>query len=202
MNKKYYSKIYRLMHWLMAITFILLLMTILLRMGWMNKYNMAEIVQDNLRELGRKPLSYKEAKDLGKAIREPMWHWHFIFGYILIGLIAIRFLLPAFGKMKFKSPLQKNLSGKEKCQRWIYLVFYGLVIISLFTGVIAHLLPQYKHDFYNVDIHKLSIYYLIGYIVIHLINVLWAEYGKQKGIVSGIISGGVKQEKQPDKKRD
>ena len=39
------------------------------------------------------------------------------------------------------------------------------------------------------DIHVLSIYYLVPFIIIHLTGVLWAEFTDQKGIVSRIVSG-------------
>lgn len=187
MTKKNYSKIYRIMHWVMAITFLLMLLTISLRMGWMNKYGMAEIMQDHLQKLGR-PLPDAEAIAIAKKIRYPMWKWHPIFGYILASIIALRFILPVFGHMKFQNPLKKNLSKKEKFQNWIYLVFYGFVAISLVTGLILQFLPKsYKYP--SVTIHKLSIYYLLGYIMLHISCVLYAEFTKDKGIISRIVSG-------------
>ena len=44
------------------------------------------------------------------------------------------------------------------------------------------------------EIHELSIYYLLAFIVIHFGGVLVAELGSQKGIISKIISGNEKSE--------
>ncbi|MFZ1806312.1 MAG: cytochrome b/b6 domain-containing protein [Cyclobacteriaceae bacterium] len=43
------------------------------------------------------------------------------------------------------------------------------------------------------EIHVLSIYYLVPFIVVHLTGVLLAEFTDQKGIVSRIVSGESKE---------
>jgi cytochrome b len=39
------------------------------------------------------------------------------------------------------------------------------------------------------ELHELSIYYLLGYIVLHIGGVLWAEMTSEKGLISRIIGG-------------
>src|SRR5690554_3876162 len=111
-----YSKTYRIMHWAIAITFVLLLITIFLRLTWMNKYNVAAIIQNYLIDTGQ-VLTEDQLIVLAKKIRQPMWDWHIYFGYLLTGLFSLRLMLPFFGKMKLQNPLVKNLSMKEKFQR-------------------------------------------------------------------------------------
>lgn len=185
---KDYSKIYRILHWAIALSFLLLLITIFLRTTWMNKYNMAAIIQNYLSGTDQ-VLSQEQTIALAKKIRQPMWDWHIYLGYALLGLFSIRFILPAFGQMKFQNPLGKSLYLKEKFQKWAYLVFYACVIVSLATGLIIELGPkEFKHP--TEDIHVLGIYYLIAFILIHLTGVIIAEFTTQKGIVSRIVSGG------------
>jgi cytochrome b len=43
------------------------------------------------------------------------------------------------------------------------------------------------------SIHELSIYYLLGFIVLHIGGVLYAEFTTNKGIISKIVSGDKKQ---------
>jgi cytochrome b561 len=125
---------------------------------------------------------------LAKKIRQPMWDWHIYIGYVLVGLFSIRFTLPAIGQIKFQNPLSKELTRKEKLQKWTYLIFYGCVIISLVTGLIIKFGPK---EFKNPmeEIHVLGIYYLVAFIVMHLGGVLIAEFTDQKGIFSRIVSG-------------
>lgn len=182
-----YSLVYRTIHWAIAIAFLLLLATIFLRLTWMNKYNVANIIQEYLGETGQ-TLSQEQLIVLAKRIREPMWNWHVYLGYVLLGLFSIRFALPAFGHMKFQNPLRSDLTTKAKLQRWVYLVFYACVVVSLVTGLIIEWGPgSLKKPMESI--HELGIYYLIAFIVIHLAGVLMAELTDQKGIISRIVSG-------------
>ena len=192
MEKTYYSKIYRILHWAIAFTFILLLITIFLRLTWMNKNNVAAIIQDFLKDTDQ-TLSQDQLIDLAKKIRKPMWIWHIYLGYILTGLFSLRFMLPFFGQMKFQNPFDKNLTIKEKFQKWVYIVFYICVAISLITGLIIEFGAENLKETME-EIHVLSIYYLIGFIVIHIGGVLMAEFTNQKGIISRIVSGSKKED--------
>jgi cytochrome b561 len=190
MEKTKYSNLYRIIHWAIAISFLLLLVTIFLRLTWMNKYNVAAIIQDYLSGTDQ-VLSQEQLIVLAKKIRQPMWDWHIYIGYVLVGLFSIRFVLPAFGTMKIQSPFDKKLSAKMKFQKWTYIIFYICVIVSLVTGLIIELGPkEFKKPM--EEIHVLGIYYLIAFIAIHLAGVLIAEFTDQKGIVSRIVSGSKK----------
>lgn len=192
MEKKNYSKIYRIMHWLMAISFTLLLFTIFLRLTWLNKYNVADIMKDFLVDTDQ-TLSQGQLIKLAKKIRQPMWDWHIYLGYFITGLFVMRFALPFFDKMKVQNPLKKELSWKDKLKKWTYLIFYVCVFISLVTGLIIEFGPrEYKKPMESI--HILSIYYLIPFILIHLSGVLRAEFTWDKGIISRIVSGNNKEE--------
>jgi cytochrome b561 len=187
MENKKYSKVYRTIHWAVAVSFLVLLVTIFLRLTWMNKNNVADIIQNYLTSTDLS-LTQDQLIVLAKKIRQPMWNWHIYTGYTLAGLFVIRFSLPLFGEMKFQNPLKKNLSFKEKFQKWTYIIFYVCVVVSLFTGLIIELgPPDLKKPMEKI--HILSIYYLIPFIVIHLTGILIAEFTDQKGIISRIISG-------------
>ena len=182
-----YSKVYRIMHWSIAICTTLLIFTIFLRMTWMNKDHMADIIQNFLADKNTS-LSRDELIVLAKQIRNPMWNWHVYLGYVLSGLFFIRLILPFFGEMKFRNPLNVALSIKQKFQYWVYLIFTICFTFSLITGLLIEFGPKsIKHDV--EELHELSIYYLVAFLILHLGGVLLAELTNQKGIVSRIISG-------------
>jgi len=187
MEQTSYSKVYRILHWAIAISFILLLLTIFLRLTWMNKNHVADIIQEFLVGTGQ-TLSEDQLITLAKKIRKPMWDWHTYIGYVLVGLFGIRFLLPAVGQMKFQNPMVKTLTVKEKFQKWIYIVFYICVVVSLVTGLIIDLGPKDLRKSME-EIHALGIYYLVAFIGLHIGGVLMAEFTNQKGIISRIVSG-------------
>ena len=185
--EKAYSKVYRIFHSAIAISFLLLLVTIFLRLTWMNKDNMAGIIENYLNGTDQ-ILSQDQLIVLAKQLREPMWKWHIYIGYVLVGLFCFRFMLPLFGEMRIPNPLDKRLNSKEKFKKWTYIVFYVGVVVSLATGLIIEFGPKdLKKPMESV--HILSIYYLVPFIVIHLAGVLLAEFTDQKGIVSRIVSG-------------
>jgi cytochrome b561 len=184
-----YSKIFRLMHWLIAITFVLLLFTIFLRMTWLNKDNVGLIIENFLLEKNIS-LSHDEVIALAKKIRKPMWEWHIYFGYALTGLYLLRITLGLTKKMVFTNPTNSSFSIKEKFQYFVYIIFYVLSAVSLVTGLlIVHgpkeLKPQLE------EVHELSIYYLLAFMCIHIGGVLFAEITTSPGIVSKIIRGSL-----------
>lgn len=190
MKTKSYSRIYRIIHWAIAICFTFLLLTIFLRMTWLNKFNIAEIIGDFLTTKNQQ-LSEEELIQLGKQIRKPMWNWHIYVGYVLTALFLIRFTLPILGYMRFQNPLEHHITRKEKFQRWVYILFYFGVVISLVTGLIISLGPkEYKKsmEFFHVK----SLFYLIPFILLHIGGVLYAEFTNHKGLISKIISGSKK----------
>lgn len=192
MEKIKYSTTYRIMHWAIATSFILLLITIFLRLTWMNKFNMAAIIENYLSGTDQ-VLSQDQLIVLAKKLRQPMWDWHIYLGYTLTGLFSLRFILPFFGEMKIQNPFDKNLSIKGKIQKWAYIIFYICVVVSLVTGLIIELGPK-EYKAAMESIHVLGIYYLVGFIVLHLAGVLFAEFTNQKGIISRIVSGSKKKE--------
>lgn len=182
-----YSSLFRLMHWAIAFCMIGILLTILLRLGWLNKFSVAAIIQDHMASTGQ-AITEDDAIRLAKKIRKPMWDWHIYLGYTLTGLYSIRMLLPLFGKMPFASPIQKPLDAKTRFHYALYLAFYLLLAGSLVTGLVIELGPRDWKPAVEA-LHKLSIYYLAGFMVLHIGGVLLAEFTSIPGIVSRVISG-------------
>jgi cytochrome b561 len=193
-NRKY-SSAFRLIHWTIAICLIFILITIFARVVWMDKNNIADIIERyfSTRNDIDVSLSREHLVRIGKNIGLPMWRWHVNTGYVLVALFCIRIGLHFFGQMKFSNPFDKQLMLKEKFQNWSYLIFYLGVAISLITGLIMEFGPRYW-KLLMIQIHNCSNYYLIPFIIIHLSGVVLAEFTNQQGIVSKIISGTKKKE--------
>jgi cytochrome b561 len=104
MENKTYTTIYRIMHWAIAICMILLLLTIFLRLTWMNKNNVSDIIQDFLATTNVS-LSEDETILLAKKIRKPMWDWHIYLGYSYVA--AVLWLHEVFQSV-YKGIVRKN----------------------------------------------------------------------------------------------
>lgn len=183
-----YNRTYRLIHWLIALAFLLLLGTIFLRMTWMNKTHVANIMQEQLLLLGHE-IPQADAIKVAKKIRAPMWNWHIYLGYLLTGLMVLRFMLAGTDRMKFQNPFAAGLGAKARFQRWTYIAFYVLVLISLVTGLLIEWGPrEMKKPLETV--HELGLYYLVAYMVLHLGGVYLAERGAQPGLISAMFARG------------
>lgn len=177
----------RLIHWAIAFTFLYILLTVLLRMGWMNKSSMGTIIHDGLAEQNV-AINPDDATAIAKSIRRPMWNTHVIAGYVLIGLFVLRIILTWVQGMGFANPLKKGVSQYEKFKSWVYIIFYLLLGASLFTGIMIEFGPE-SMEHTMEDIHVLSLYYAIGFILLHTVGVIIADGGRDRGIVSKIITG-------------
>jgi cytochrome b561 len=187
MREKRFNLASRLIHWAIAFTFLYIMFTVLLRMGWMNKGNMGTIIYDNLAEKNV-AISSDDAMQIAKKVRRPMWNTHIIAGYVLIGLFVLRIILTWVQGMGFANPLKKGVSQYEKFKAWVYIVFYLLLGASLFTGIMLEFGPE-SIEHTMEDIHVLSLYYSIAFILLHTVGVLLADADKERGIISKIISG-------------
>jgi len=187
MENRNYTAVYRIMHWAIALCIVVIVVTIFLRLTWMNKDNVANITKNYLTSTNQS-LSQEQLIVLAKQIRKPMWDWHIYSGYVLSGLFFLRLLLPFFGQFKFSNPLNKQLTLKEKFQFWVYIIFYVCMAVSLMTGLIIEFGPKdYKSAMESI--HVLSIYYLVSYLVLHFGGILLAEMTSSKGIISKMVSG-------------
>jgi cytochrome b561 len=153
----------------------------------MNKGSMSEIIQEELSKDGI-ALSKDAAGSLAKKVRRPMWETHIIAGYVLVGLYVIRMVINMVQGLGFANPLKSGLSGYQKFKSWIYIVFYIFLAGSLLTGLLIEFGPESIHDSIE-EIHKLSLYYMIIFIAVHLLGVIIADGGRERGIISKIISG-------------
>ncbi|MBA4302589.1 MAG: cytochrome b [Sphingobacteriaceae bacterium] len=187
MQARPFDRTFRLIHWLLAILMFLLLVTIFLRLTWLEKYSVAEIINAYAADQ-QIEINQDQAVTLAKKIRKPMWQWHIWLGYAITAVYVLRMLLPLFGKMRFASPKQPGLDVKTRFQYFVYLVFYVLLGASLTTGLLIEFGPDAWHETVE-EIHVLSIYYFLTYMVLHLGGVFLAELTSLPGLISRIISG-------------
>jgi cytochrome b561 len=200
MADKRFSLPSRLIHWAIAFTFLYLLLTVLLRMGWMNKGSMGAIMQNGLGKEGI-TVDNDTAGKIAKQVRRPMWGTHIIAGYVLTGLYVVRMVISYIQGAGFASPFARNISGYQRFRSWVYVIFYIFLAGSLITGLLIEFGPGSVHQI-SEEIHKLSIYYMVAFIALHLVGVVIADGTKERGIISKIISGEAAASPAPDSYRD
>lgn len=184
-NKKF-TVIHRILHWLIALAMPVLFITGFLRMFWMNKNGMVDVIES---KTAASPLPKDVMTDIAATIRHPMWEWHEIFANIMIGAFILRILYMIFKGIRFPNPFNSSLVLKERLQGFVYIYFYLFVFISAFTGVCIQygLLESYGETIEMV--HKWGLYWFPIYIVLHLLGIVIAEHTTKKGIASKMIGG-------------
>lgn len=187
MQARPFDRTFRLMHWLLAILMFLLLGTIFLRLTWLEKQGVSEIISAYAAD-EQIAMSEDQALSLARKIRKPMWQWHIWLGYAITAVYVLRMLLPLVGRMRFASPRQAGLNTQTRWQYTIYLIFYVLLGASLTTGLLIEFGPDAWHETVE-EVHVLSIYYFLTYMVLHLGGVFLAEFTSLPGVISRIISG-------------
>lgn len=202
-TKKYDLKI-RIWHWLTALVITGSLLTVLINSTLLDR-SQSPFIQKQMQEAGVQ-LSTKQARAATHGLEDQVWTIHIYFGYALAALFAFRLIsepfLPKDMKLMYKI---KNTYKKFRTEslgdvrhnfavKVIYAIFYLLLLIMVCTGLslafqdelgipdrIAHTIQ---------DVHGFCMYLVLGYVVIHIAGVLFAETRADKGIVSDMINGG------------
>lgn len=192
MNTKYYPLAQRLLHWAIAFCILFMLFTVFLRMNWMDKHVMGDIIGKKIGDLGV-PISNDDAVSVAKGIRGNMWTWHVYIGYVLIGLFTLRMILFSVTKGTLKNEKETD-RFKNKLRIWVYRIFYLLLAGILTTGVLIVKGPDSIHKTME-EVHELALYIVLIFVFLHFCGFIIAECTNQKGVISAMINGGNKKEK-------
>lgn len=179
-----FTPLHRTLHWVMVLAMSILFLTGFLRMTWMDKHKVADIIASKT-----EMLSQDQMISIAKAIREPMWEWHEIFAFVMITAIVIRLIYMMTKGIRFPNPFDSNNSLKDRFKGFSYIYFYFLVVMSAFTGICLKF--SFFDDFHeNIEnTHKLGLYLYPIFFIIHIAGVVIGEHRGNKGIVSKMISG-------------
>lgn len=176
MNRNYI--LHRILHWCIGFVILFILLTVFLRLNWMNKDIMASILSRDLSALGIQ-ITYDDAVKIAKDIRRPMWNTHIYAGYILTGLFVFKMILVLIKGASFDSPFCSGNSRRKKFQSWVYVFFYFFLGVSLATGLLIEMGPaNWKAGL--EAIHSLSLYYVIPFLALHFFGILFSKIRKER----------------------
>jgi Ni/Fe-hydrogenase 1 B-type cytochrome subunit len=188
--KKHQSLGLRIWHWLDVMAIAGLILTALLRKGWLSWRDNVQIMLSKSSEMGA-TLTPETAKELAIALRNQMWDWHYLLGYLLSSLIVFRFFV--FLSQR-KNKVAPPASLYKKAVQYGYYVFYAVVTYMAFSGLLMHFKKELGvgKDFADLlkEVHEFLIWFFYLFIVGHVIGVFAAENRDEAGIVSDMINGG------------
>ncbi len=189
---------FRAWHWIHALVVFGLMGTILLRKTFLSWRTNSEILSQKLADINLE-VSAEQAKVLAKAIRTPMWEWHIILGYALMALLIWRVALfyTESGKANYQNFKEKSLH--KKMVSITYIVIYAILLFMAVSGLLIHfyeILGLTKEIAHQIkEIHEAVFFYgLLIVVPLHIAGVVIAEQRGEKGIISDMINGGIKEE--------
>lgn len=186
-NNTYFPVLHRLIHWGIAFGMLFILLTILLRMGWMEKHHIASMLMA-APQLAGAALSESDAIKIAKSIRNVMFQWHILVGYAVAVLFVIRMSYTKVKGIFFVSPFDAAATPREKIQAWTYISFYAFLGLSLISGLLIKFGPESLEEVAE-DLHVLGLWYLVPFLVLHLGGIVMGELTNEKGLISRMIGG-------------
>lgn len=190
--QKQFTAIYRIWHWLMALSIIGLLFTVMLRKTFLSWRTNAEIIQTQLAGLGAE-VTAESAKIVAKAIRAPMWEWHYIFAAVLGISIAIRLYMMISKQAELPIITFLKSSGVEKLKVGVHMLLCFCIALMLISGALVYFhesLAISKEGAHSIkEFHEFMMQPLIILVLMHFAGVLRHELTTKEGIVSKMIHG-------------
>ncbi|TGE25900.1 cytochrome b/b6 domain-containing protein [Hymenobacter aquaticus] len=197
----------RLWHWGSAAVISGLLTTILFLKVIIKTKALGPQFQEVLQKQGV-VMSTEQVRGLSRIVSHHIWDWHIYLGLTLSFLLLFRIVLEFFqtGGQRFAAKLavarqyfrQQGADLKDARHsllvKYSYVVFYLLLTVMVGTGLAltyaddVEFLHKLEHDV--KEVHNVTMYLIIAFVVVHIVGVVWSELTKGKGIVSDMINGG------------
>jgi len=204
-----YSAPMRLWHWANAALISGQLLTILFQKVIVNAKGAVPEFQEAITK-GGGVLSQQQGRAVAHVISERIWTWHVWMGLALAAFWLFwtvmqaldpagrRFgarLLAAARRYKLAAPAEHADARHALLAKLTYAAFYLFITIIVVTGLVLTfaddipVLGSVKHT--AEEVHNVTMYLIIGYIVLHVVGVLWSEITEDPGLTSRMISGTV-----------
>jgi len=195
----------RIWHWTFFIVLTASLVTVLFASTVFRTRNNITLVQEQLQEKGA-IVNTDQARAVAHEFSDKLWDLHRLIGYVLCGLLLARILIEITqpGEEKLRTRIKKAIGIKRgspaaggEQQHYIrvktgYVVFYVLILTMALTGLGLAFedFPLFKEFHRPIkQVHAFVQYFIYAYILIHLVGVIRADVGRNRGVVSGMIHG-------------
>lgn len=201
-----HSAALRIWHWLTFLVISGSIITVLINSSILSPRDDVKMVQEQLSKKGLTATD-EQAFAVSHQYEDQMWDVHKYFGitlaFLFLSRIVIEFSQPegeririrykrAVESFKQKGPDQADYLHYLRVRK-TYLVFFGLLFLMVLTGlslVFGRQLGIPREVNHTVkETHSFIQYLIYAFILVHLAGVIFAENGKFRGVVSGMIHG-------------
>ncbi len=201
-----HSAALRVWHWLTFLFILGSVTTVLFNSTLYDPRDNVKLVQDQLKEKGI-VVNEEQAFAVSHEYEDKMWDVHKWIGYglsfLFLARVMIEFTQPEEEKLRNKFKKIKELQAKNDMNKAEYTHFlrvkmsYSVFFLILFCMVLTGLGMAFGRNLgfgrdlhHNLkEIHAFMQYLMYAFILLHLGGVIFAENGRIRGIVSGMIHG-------------
>lgn len=197
----------RIWHWLTFITILFLIITVLFESTMFETRENARMVQDVLKSKNA-VVTEDQARAVAHEYGDKLWDLHKYLGFGLSFLLLSRLIIEITESReekiwnRIKNALflyRQNATDKKELKhylvvKYIYTVFYMLVLYMVTTGLLMAFGPELgierQTNHLIKEIHGFGQYLMYTFIFFHLCGVVIADLRHSKGIISGMVNGG------------
>ena len=157
---------HRCLHWALAVPMMLILLTIALRNGWMEKHFIAGLLNQGLQAVDV-VLDDKALIKLAKSVRNAMFVWHKYAGYMISVVILLRLAYNWRFGLQWVLPWQAELGRKQRFKGWVYVIFYTSVVVC---AALVCILIFVAHPSAKVlkEVHQWFLWLYVAFPMLHL----------------------------------
>jgi Ni/Fe-hydrogenase 1 B-type cytochrome subunit len=201
-----HSAMIRTWHWLTFIILASSIITVLLTATLFNQRANIAVVQNQLKAKGV-TVTEDQAFSVSREYEDKLWGVHKLLGYGLAFLLFSRVMIELMHpkEEKFRSRMKnarlfykQNPDNKKEYRhylvvKWSYLFFFALLLLMALTGLGLAFGRElsFSRELHNIvkEIHSFGQYLMYAFVLFHICGVIIADNTREKGIVSGMISG-------------
>ena len=150
----------------------------------------------------------QQGRAFAHIISDRIWDWHIGIGLALAAFWLLRVALELRGpaevrfstrlllvarKYRLAPPADKGETRHELFAKVTYALFYLFLTVMVVTGLALTWADDvaFLHSIEHTvkDVHNVTMYLIIGFFVVHLAGVVWAEITSDHGLISRMVSG-------------
>lgn len=202
-----YSAPLRVWHWGNALLVTGQLVTILFLMVIVNARSaVPEFIKTSSKD-GVVPTE-QQGRAFAHIISDRIWDWHIGIGLALAAFWLLRVALELRGpaevrfstrllvvarKYRLAPPAEKRGALHDLLVKLTYAAFYSFLTVMVVTGLLltwaddVAFLHRIEHTV--KDVHNVTMYLILGFFILHLSGVVWAEITDEHGLISRMIGG-------------
>ncbi|RSK47385.1 cytochrome b/b6 domain-containing protein [Hymenobacter rigui] len=191
----------RIWHWINSGLVLFQLMTILFLFVVLKVKGLAPDFSKRLAEKGIN-MAPDQLRGLSSVVAHRIWDWHIWAGILISILLAYRVVVSfrqrgsqrtaaKIAHLQAQAAQGDTAAKKGVLVRYSYRVFYVVLAVMVLTGLIL-VFEDYFRSIEHLckEIHEVTMYAVIAFVVAHIFGVFRAEVTDAPGIVSGMINGG------------